>query len=49
MQPLALPRPLPADYDHCSFCSGRLGDVRIITRDDHGDPKRFCAEGCFEI
>ena len=36
MQPLALPRPLPADYDHCSFCSGKLSAVRIITRDAYG-------------
>lgn len=49
MQPLALPRPLPADYDHCSFCSGLLSKTRIITRDQYGNPKRFCAEGCFAI
>jgi hypothetical protein len=49
MQPLALPRPLPADYDHCSFCSGKLDKSRIVTRDQHGNPKRFCEEACFEI
>jgi hypothetical protein len=49
MQPLALPRPLPADYDHCSFCSGTLPASRIITRDKYGNPKRFCGMDCHDI
>jgi hypothetical protein len=28
MQPLALPRPIPGDYDRCTLCGGNLQDRR---------------------
>lgn len=54
MQPLALPRPLPADLERCHLCGGKLGQNRIATRDKDGNARRFCIDStgnklCFEI
>jgi Uma2 family endonuclease len=49
MQPIALPRPAPAD-PRCHMCGSKLADDhRIITRDQQGNPRRFRASDCFTL